>query len=155
MLLSPQRMRTILHIRTVCQLSRDRDMREVGQALDDLLAERVRLAEELARQNAVIRKQNEARAARERQVLGRPRCSLSVAQLETVLAAACGEHIEQTARRMSAAVDTVKSRRRAVVARLGARSMTHAVALCMDNGWITPEDILTPTRSPGAEEASD
>ena len=68
-------------------------------------------------------------------------CPLGVSQLNILIGAARGEAAEQTAARLHLADATVKSTRRRAVIRLEARSVTHAVALAVLAGWITPEDI--------------
>ncbi|MDN3021566.1 helix-turn-helix transcriptional regulator [Streptomyces sp. S.PB5] len=68
-------------------------------------------------------------------------CPLSQAQLGIVAAAAAGESPEGTARRLCLSYDTVKSHRQRAVARLEARNILHAVALCVAAGWITDLQI--------------
>lgn len=64
-------------------------------------------------------------------------CPLSPAQLSIVAAAAAGETPEETASRLCLSYDTVRSHRRRLLSRLEARSITHAVALCVAAGWVT------------------
>ncbi|MFE9923299.1 response regulator transcription factor [Streptomyces sp. NPDC005774] len=66
-------------------------------------------------------------------------CPLTAGQLEVLAAAASGETIEATARRMHITVDTVKSQRKRASDRIDARSMLHAVALAVASGWIPTE----------------
>lgn len=68
-------------------------------------------------------------------------CPLGVSQLNVLIGAARGELPEETAARLRIAHDTVKTARRRAVMRLEARSVTHAVAIAVTAGWITPEDI--------------
>lgn len=65
-------------------------------------------------------------------------CPLTPMLLAVVEAAAAGDSVEDTARRLSLAYDTVKTHRQRAVSRLQARSVSHAVALCVAAGWITP-----------------
>ncbi|MCM1976805.1 LuxR C-terminal-related transcriptional regulator [Streptomyces sp. G1] len=66
-------------------------------------------------------------------------CPLPPAQLNAVAAAAAGESVHATARRLSLSWETVRSHRQRALRRLGARDMEHAVQLCTAAGWITPE----------------
>lgn len=68
-------------------------------------------------------------------------CPLGVSQLNVLVGAARGEAPEETAARLHLADDTVKNTRKRAVIRLEARSVTHAVAIAVAAGWITPEDI--------------
>ncbi|MDX2566052.1 LuxR C-terminal-related transcriptional regulator [Streptomyces scabiei] len=68
-------------------------------------------------------------------------CPLGVTQLNVLVGAARGELPEETAARLHIADATVKSTRRRAVMRLEARSVTHAVAISVTAGWITPGDI--------------
>jgi len=69
-------------------------------------------------------------------------CPLSPALLAVVAAAAVGEAPEDTARRLCLSYESVKTNRQRAVSRLGARSMTHAVALALAHGWLLAEDVL-------------
>lgn len=68
-------------------------------------------------------------------------CPLTTGQLSVLAAAAAGESPEDTARRLVVTYDTVRSQRQRAVHRLGARSVTHAVALAVAAGWITREQV--------------
>ncbi|WP_405930351.1 LuxR C-terminal-related transcriptional regulator [Streptomyces sp. NBC_00827] len=74
-------------------------------------------------------------------------CPLTPSELKVIAAAAAGESAEDTSLRLVVAYDTVRTQRKRAVHRLGARSMTHAVALAVEAGWISSEQIrggLTP-----------
>lgn len=71
------------------------------------------------------------------------KCPLTPAQFAAVAAAAAGEPLEDTARRLALSYETVKTNRQRAVARLEARGMTHAVALSLAHGWLLPADVLT------------
>lgn len=74
-------------------------------------------------------------------------CPLTTGQLQVLAAAAAGESVEDTCLRLVLAYDTVRSQRKRAVHRLDARSFTHAVALAVEAGWVTGEQIrggLTP-----------
>lgn len=113
---------------------------EQAQRLD-----RVRrlLLHELGRLNALVRhkplKERLADAAREAERLAD--CPVPPAQLGVLAAAAAGELPEQTARRLHITYDAVRAHRKRAVDRLGARDITHAVAMCTAAGWITPQQI--------------
>jgi hypothetical protein len=68
-------------------------------------------------------------------------CPLGVSQMGVLIGAARGERSEETAVRLGIADGTVKSTRVRVLRRLEARTITHAVAIAVTAGWITPEDI--------------
>ncbi|NUS29782.1 MAG: hypothetical protein HOV92_36965 [Streptomyces sp.] len=69
-------------------------------------------------------------------------CPLSPAQLRIIAAAAAGEAQEETAARLCLSYDTVRGHRKRAVSRLQARSVTHAVALCVAAaGWITAGQV--------------
>jgi DNA-binding CsgD family transcriptional regulator len=68
-------------------------------------------------------------------------CPLTQAQIDIVAAAAAGESVEETARRLFLSCDAVKSHRQRAVLRLHARNLAHAVALCTAAGWITAGQI--------------
>ncbi|MFE7966942.1 hypothetical protein ACFU0X_28510 [Streptomyces cellulosae] len=71
-------------------------------------------------------------------------CPLTAGQLEALTAAAHGELIEVTARRVQVSVDTIKSARQRAITTLGARTAIHAVAIAVAAGWI-PTDQLGGT----------
>ncbi|MGA5486666.1 hypothetical protein ACPCK1_02695 [Streptomyces pseudogriseolus] len=68
-------------------------------------------------------------------------CPLTASQLEALTAAAHGELIEVTARRVHVSVDAIKSARQRAITTLGARTAIHAVAIAVAAGWI-PTDQL-------------
>jgi DNA-binding NarL/FixJ family response regulator len=68
-------------------------------------------------------------------------CPLTQAQHTVIAAAAAGESVEETAHRLCLSYDTIKSQRVRAVSRLGARSITHAVAICVAAGWITDRQV--------------
>lgn len=68
---------------------------------------------------------------------------LPPALFAAVAAAAAGETPEETAGRLCLSHSAVKTNRQRAVARLEARSMTHAVALALAHGWLLPADVLT------------
>ncbi|MDX2552575.1 hypothetical protein ACKI1J_42880 [Streptomyces scabiei] len=68
-------------------------------------------------------------------------CPLGVSQINVLVGAARGEAPEETAARLRIAHATVKNTRKRAVLRLGARSVSHAVAVSVAAGWITAEDI--------------
>lgn len=68
-------------------------------------------------------------------------CPLTSQMLAIIAAAAAGETPEETAKRLCLAYETVKSHRQRAVLRLHARSMTHAVAICVMHGWVTARQI--------------
>lgn len=68
-------------------------------------------------------------------------CPLTAGQLEALTAAAAGELITVTARRIHVSPDTIKSARQRAITALGARTVIHAVALAVAAGWI-PTDQL-------------
>lgn len=69
----------------------------------------------------------------------RPVPEMPVEELQVLAAAAGGETVAQTSRRLEIAVRTIHRLRTRAVKRLGARSAVHAVALAADAGLITVE----------------
>ncbi|WP_086746175.1 helix-turn-helix transcriptional regulator [Streptomyces scabiei] len=65
-------------------------------------------------------------------------CPLGNSQLAVLVGAALGEQPEETAARLELALGTVKTARQRAIRNLGARSITHAVALAVAAGWIRP-----------------
>ena len=108
----------------------------LDRARQALLGEVGRLRQQTARPS---RAEALAVAARDAERLSD--CPLSQSQLAAMVAAAAGERPEDTARRLSLSYDTVKSHRHRAMSRLQARSMTHAVALCVSAGWVTARQI--------------
>lgn len=88
-----------------------------------------------------LRQELGEREVRRMHVLTGPTRPLTAQQLEVLAGAATGETLEETASRMCLSFHTVKSHRVRAVKRLGARDMTHAVALAMAAGWIAPESV--------------
>lgn len=68
-------------------------------------------------------------------------CPLTQSQHTVITAAAAGESVEETAHRLCLSYDTIKSQRVRAVSRLGARSIPHAVAMCVAAGWITSSQV--------------
>lgn len=64
-------------------------------------------------------------------------CPLSPAQLSVLAGAAAGETPQETASRLCLSYEAVRSQRQRVLSKLEARSITHAVALCVAAGWVT------------------
>lgn len=62
---------------------------------------------------------------------------LSVREYEVLDAAARGKGVRETGRDLYLSPDTVKSHRRRVLQRLGARNMTEAVALAVAAGLLS------------------
>jgi two-component system NarL family response regulator len=71
-------------------------------------------------------------------LFGRP---LSERELEVLLAAAKGETMEETAARLWLSLETIKSHRRNVIAKLGARNLSHAIALAVRSGLMSVESV--------------
>lgn len=74
-------------------------------------------------------------------------CPLTREQLDALTAAAHGAGLEETGRQLYLSVDGVKAARKRAVAALGARSVTHAVAIAVAARWIGVEQ---PSRDGGA-----
>lgn len=111
-----------------------------GQRLDRvrlvLLEELGRLRQQTAR---IPRAELVAAAVRTAERLSG--CPLSQSQLAVVSGAAAGETTEETAARLRLSYDTIKRHRQRAVSRLEARSMPHAVALCVAADWVTPGEL--------------
>jgi RNA polymerase sigma factor (sigma-70 family) len=75
------------------------------------------------------RKRRLARLREEQPALGQR-------ELEVLRATAEGETAEETAHRLTLSAETVKSQRRVVIAKLGARNVTHAVHLAHERGLL-------------------
>lgn len=65
-------------------------------------------------------------------------CPLGTTQLAVLVGAARGERPEDTAARLQLTLGTVKNARARCLRRLGAHTVTHAVALAVTAGWIRP-----------------
>lgn len=68
-------------------------------------------------------------------------CPLTPSQLLYVAAAAGGESVDTTARRLFVSPHTIRTHRVRALRRLGARDMAHAVWLATAAGWLTPDHI--------------
>lgn len=62
--------------------------------------------------------------------------NISPRELQVMQSAARGEAARETAQALSIAIDTVKDHRNSARARLGARNVTHAVALLVAAGLV-------------------
>jgi two-component system NarL family response regulator len=71
-------------------------------------------------------------------LFGRP---LSERELEVLHAAANGETMEETAARLWLSLETIKSHRRNVIAKLGARNLSHAIALSLRSGLMSVDSV--------------
>lgn len=120
-------------LREACRLDRVRQL---------LLGEIGRLRHETAPRDARRDARRDRIAAAARTANRLADCPLSPSQLQVIAAAAAGESAEDTALRLVLAYDTVRSQRKRAVHRLGARSMTHAVALAVEAGWVTSAQVL-------------
>lgn len=118
----------------------ERHLLAEGQRLDRL---RLFLLEELGRlrQQAAGIPRVEVLAAAARAAERLSGCPLSQSQLAVVCGAAAGETPEETASRLHLSYDTVTRYRQRAVSRLEARSMPHAVALCVAAGWVIPGQV--------------
>jgi two-component system, NarL family, response regulator len=67
--------------------------------------------------------------------------ALSERELEVLHAAANGETMEETATRLWLSLETIKSHRRNVIAKLGARNLSHAIALAVRSGLMSVESV--------------
>lgn len=83
-------------------------------------------------------------AAAEATALAAPQpreCPLTPRLLDIVRASAAGLSLSETAQQLAISDNTVRVHRRRLVARLGARSLTQAVAVCVAEGWISGRQI--------------
>lgn len=71
-------------------------------------------------------------------LFGRP---LSAREIEILEAAARGETMEETAKRLWLSFETIKSHRRHIIAKLGARNLPHALALAIRSGALSVDDV--------------
>ncbi|MFF5004655.1 hypothetical protein ACFY3G_17710 [Streptomyces phaeochromogenes] len=119
-------------LREACRLDRVRRMllEDIGRRAK----EAARLRRAYAGQS--VRQHNAGAAA----PVGK--CPLPPHELEVIAAAAAGETLEQTSGHLVLAYETIRTRRKRAVHRLGVRSVTQAVALLVDGGWITSEQIF-------------
>ncbi|MEH0657560.1 hypothetical protein QA860_07390 [Streptomyces stelliscabiei] len=110
------------------------EARRLDRARQQLLAEVGRL-----RHGAPSRDDREVRRAAVRAAQRHAvDCPLGTSQLAVLVGAALGERPEQTAARLELALGTIRSARNRAIHLLGARSITHAVALAVAAGWIRP-----------------
>jgi len=63
---------------------------------------------------------------------------LTERELEVLARAAAGDTMVETARRVFLAPETVKTYRQRIIRKLGARNITHAVALAVALGHLSP-----------------
>jgi DNA-binding NarL/FixJ family response regulator len=81
-----------------------------------------------------------------------PGRALTEIEMDVLVGAALGETAAETAKRRERSEETVKTERRVVLAKLGARNMANAIALAFDHGLLRPR---TPEeRDPGRSLAS-
>lgn len=66
---------------------------------------------------------------------------LSGAERRVLAFSACGYTKEETARYLTVGVETIKSQRQAILTKLGARNMPHAVALGFLQGDLSPDRL--------------
>ncbi|MBD0837398.1 helix-turn-helix transcriptional regulator [Streptomyces sp. TRM68416] len=89
------------------------------------------------RQQATVPSRAEQLAAAAREAERLKACPLAPAQLKAIEAAAAGESVHATARRLSLSFETVRSHRQRAMKRLDARDIEQAVEVCTAAGWIT------------------
>lgn len=142
MLMPLQRLQEIKRLHALSRNSRNTTVRLMSTAVDDLLKERDTLVQEIRKLTGPATAYGRVQEAEKSRALAANGCDLTRVQLDTMLAAARGESIERTAARMYVGIDTIKSRRRSALMLLGARSVSHAVAICMGRGWITAAEVL-------------
>jgi DNA-binding CsgD family transcriptional regulator len=73
---------------------------------------------------------------------------LTPREQEILAGAAEGETAAQTGARLFLSSETVKSYRKRVIAKLGARNGTHAVALALRSGLLPLRGSFAPAREP-------
>ncbi|MFE9127010.1 hypothetical protein ACFYOF_16595 [Streptomyces sp. NPDC007148] len=73
-----------------------------------------------------------------------PRAEISQSLHLVLVGLAGGEEIVETASRIGRAVETVKTQRRRLYARLGAKNGAHAVAIAMDRGLLPHGTDMRP-----------
>jgi DNA-binding CsgD family transcriptional regulator len=78
---------------------------------------------------------------------------LTPREREILAGAAEGETAAQTGARLYLSSETVKSYRKRVIAKLGARNGTHAVALALRSGLLPLRSSLMPAREPARVHA--
>jgi len=61
---------------------------------------------------------------------------ITAREFEVLACAAEGLTVKETAKKLHIGVETVKSHRRRIIAQLGARSITHSIALAFHKGIL-------------------
>ncbi|MFD4830215.1 hypothetical protein ACFWPV_10220 [Streptomyces uncialis] len=110
-------------LRTFAAKGSTRVAREIGALVAEIDA--------LAAENAGLRQGAEAR---------RKSCPLGPLDLVVLAGVVNGENLIETAERIGARYEQVKSRRRAIYRRIGARGASHAAAIAVHNRWAKPAD---------------
>lgn len=134
-MISIERLTQIVQLRDEYGDSTRVELAPAHAAIDDLLAEHERLGKQVNRLSDL---QDRPRKSIDSS------CPLTPVQLEALIGAALGETARESAARLGANAETVRSRRQAACARLGVHSSARAVALCCAAGWITADDITIP-----------
>jgi len=121
---------------------------ELVEALDfhrRLVKARAKFADDPLRWHAITRNARLVAAGAETRivhnqvyVVGSP---LSPTERLAIIGAARGETSDTTAARLHKSPETIKAQKRAVIARLGAHNMTHAVALAFAKNILQPSDL--------------
>lgn len=70
--------------------------------------------------------------------------ALNASEVRILLGAANGETSPKTAERIHLSPESVKSYRKRLVAKMGAKNLTHAVAIGLAIAMINPDDINVP-----------
>jgi DNA-binding NarL/FixJ family response regulator len=130
-----QRLQEITNLRDAYGDSTDQRWAPAYLALDELLAELDAAAAQQRKERA-----ESARAARA------ARCPLTEKQHFALVDAANGVTSGGHAEAAGLSIHTVKSRRSMALMVLRTHSLAQAVAVCMAEGWITPDDIKIPER---------
>lgn len=139
---TPQRLNEIRRIHALCTRSLNTTVRTAGSALGELLQAYDSLHEEVRRLHDPAQRWLLWEDEAQRPLHELVDCPLDGRLLETLVSAARGESIAESGRRLHVSPEGMKSRRRQIVLRLGARSMPHAVAISMANRWITADDVF-------------
>lgn len=132
--MNPERLQ---EIRDLCETygdSTDRRWTPAFLALQDLLAELDHLTGERGRQQADVLAEVPAT------------CPLTKQQLMAVVRAANGDSVAMHAAEEAVAPRTIQCHRQLSLRRLHALSISHAVAIGLAEGWISPELINVPRR---------
>lgn len=77
---------------------------------------------------------------------------ISLAEWEVLVAAAGGQSTGETANRRHTSVETVKSQRKSVLAKLGAKNMPHAVSIAHERGLLGHSGPLLSQGAPLDEQ---